>query len=177
MKPFSHAFAIIVLAVLAGLTACNNSEKGKQPDTINAKNGFDTTNKIANVSVKKDSVSIWIYDYMTDLPIKNRSVNADTLTPGKLVEFINTYKGGSAIHLDFIKVERDTIYVKIKESTFLTQRMGTYGANEYLCTTTFTLTELKGVKNVNFDFEEGDHAVPGTYNRKYYIDKTSVIRK
>ncbi len=49
--------------------------------------------------------------------------------------------------------------------------MGTTGADDYMSTTTFTLTELRGIKYVNFAFEEGDHAVPGTYSRKYYIDR------
>ena len=48
---------------------------------------------------------------------------------------------------------------------------GTTGADDYMSTTTFTLTELKNIKYVNYDFEEGDHAMPGTYSRQYYIDR------
>ena len=35
---------------------------------------------------------------------------------------------------------------------------------------TVTLTELPDIKFVNFDFEVGDHALPGTNGRKYYLD-------
>ena len=54
---------------------------------------------------------------------------------------------------------------------YTSQQMGTTGADEYMSVITFTLTELKGVRYVNLDFEEGDHASPGTYNRQYYIDR------
>jgi hypothetical protein len=30
---------------------------------------------------------------------------------------------------------------------------------------TYTLTEMAGIKYVHYDFEEGDHAEPGTYSR------------
>jgi hypothetical protein len=157
------------LTILTILTACNNSDSVKNEDdridTIkNSPTALDST-------AKKDSVSIWVYDYLKEMPVKNREINADTLTPKKLIDFINSYKGGDKIHLAFVKISHDTMYVKIIESTFLTQQMGTTGADDYMSTTIFTLTELKGIKYVNFDFEEGDHAAPGTYSRQYYIDR------
>jgi hypothetical protein len=119
-------FTFTTLTILTALTACNNSDslKNKDDGTDTAKmNNKPTT---LNTTAKKDSISIWVYDYVTEMPIKNREI---------------------------------------------TQQMGTSGADDYMTTTTFTLTELKGIKYVNFDFEEGDHAVPGTYSRQYYIDR------
>jgi len=37
-----------------------------------------------------------------------------------------------------------------------------------MATATYTLTEAKGINYVDFDFEEGDHAVPGTYSRESF---------
>jgi hypothetical protein len=145
--------------------------KKYDPQSVNWIVGFGDIPKFAAPNEKKDNISIWTYDYVTDAPVKNRDVKADTLTPGKLVNFINTHKGGSKIHLDLVKLSHDTIYVKIKESTYLTQQMGTSGAEDYMTTTTFTLTELKNVKFVTYDFKEGDHAAPGTYSREYYTDR------
>ncbi len=34
-----------------------------------------------------------------------------------------------------------------------------------MISTTFSFTELKGIKFVSFNFEEGDHGVSGVYNR------------
>ncbi len=43
--------------------------------------------------------------------------------------------------------------------------MGTAGAQSYIATITYSLTELAEINYVNFDFKEGDHALPGTYKR------------
>lgn len=161
------------------LVSCHNGNKHDDKSTVTADSSFN--NQVPQVtmaktdSIKKNDYSlindIWIYDYDRDMPVKNKEVNADTLSPIKLVNFINAIEGHDKIHLEFIKTHLDTIFVKIKESTYLTQRMGSSGAKDYMSTTTFTLTELKGIKKVNFNFEEGDHATPGTYSREYYINK------
>ena len=87
-----------------------------------------------------------------------------------MINLINGHKANK-IHLDFVKISLDTIYVKINNSMFLTQQMGTTGADEYMSVTTFSLTELKGIKYVDYDFEEGDHANPGTYSRQDYLER------
>lgn len=117
-----------------------------------------------------EGVSIWLYDYKADFPKRNRKVNPDTLRPERLVEFINSTREGNILKIQFKQVSNDTIFVKIENSEILTQKMGSTGALVYLSTTTFTLTELNGIEYVNFAFEEGDHAIPGTYSRKYYYD-------
>jgi len=151
---------LFLLGLFSFLTSCDNSNKIA-----------DDTKSESYKNTNKDSFSIWVYDYKTEIPVKNREINFDSLTPSKLVDYINTNNGQDRIQLDLIKISNDTIYLKIKESTFLTQQMGTSGADEYMSVTTFTLTELKGVRYVNLDFEEGDHASPGTYSRQYYIDR------
>ena len=69
------------------------------------------------------------------------------------------------IHLDLVKVSHDTIYVKIPDSKRLTEEIGNTGADNYLASATFTLTELKNIKYVNIDLKAGDHAEPGVYSR------------
>jgi hypothetical protein len=176
------------LVFLSALIACNspesvtsNSEGTDTSITSEMPETSDTTaQKITpNTTIHRDTVSIWVYDYDNGIPIKNREVKADTLTPKGLIDFLNIQTGRNRIHLDFVRISDDTIYVKIKESTYLTQSIGTTGADEYMSITTYTLTELKGINYVNFDFEEGDHAVPGTYSRQHYTDrnKQSITHK
>ncbi|MBL0330212.1 MAG: hypothetical protein IPP64_12520 [Bacteroidetes bacterium] len=156
------------------LLACNNtSESNSQngnADSASTPSKEKQAKSIATIT-KNDSTSIWIYDYATSTPIKNQEAKPELLTPQKIIEFINS--NNSSVHLDLRKISNDTIFVKIKESTFLTQQMGSTGADEYMSVTTFTLTELKGMKYVNYDFEEGDHANPGTYSRKYYLERNN----
>ncbi len=161
---------IFILTILIIFCSCGtNTETNKaleHTDTLKNKSqvALDELNAIREEY--KNVAAIWVFDYKKDFPVKLNQVNPDTLTPKKLVDFVSS----ANIHLDFIKVSNDTIFVKIKNSNYLTQSIGTTGAYSFMIITTFTLTELKGIKYVNFDFEEGDHASPGTYSRKYYED-------
>lgn len=63
------------------------------------------------------------------------------------------------------KIEGDTAFIRIEQQQHLTQEMGTTGATAYLQAITYTLTSLPSIQYVAFDFEAGDHAIPGRYSR------------
>ncbi|MDP9229452.1 MAG: hypothetical protein M3O67_02125 [Bacteroidota bacterium] len=110
---------------------------------------------------------IWIPDYDTlkhqFFLKKQRTVNVDALTAENLISDINA--GWENVKLVFNKVSNDTLYVTIPDSDFLTQRMGSTGAEAYIASTTYSLTELKSIKFINYDFEAGDHLSPGVFSR------------
>ena len=138
---------ILILVFMILMAACNNRNKSKKDKEIIGQ------------------IPMWDYD--CDSIFKLRNVNADTLTYAKLIKGIND-KYLDKVFLEFVKISHDTIFVAIKNSVYLTQQMGTCGANQYIISTTFALTELKNIKNVAFDFEPGDHAWPGINNRESY---------
>lgn len=72
------------------------------------------------------------------------------------------------IKLELLKTGHDTAYVKIDNAAFLSERLGSAGAMVYLAESTFAITEIPGIKAVNFNFKEGDHASPGTYTRQNF---------
>ena len=143
----SRAKLILVIMIL--LAACNNQNRPKKDAKIIGQ------------------IPMWDFD--CDSILKLQNVNADTLTYSKLIKGIND-KYLDKVYLEFVKISYDTIFVKIKNSDHLTQQMGTCGADQYMISNTFTLTELKDIKYVHFDFEYGDHASPGAYSRKYYLN-------
>jgi hypothetical protein len=49
--------------------------------------------------------------------------------------------------------------------------MGSSGPTTYFAEAVFNLTEIPGIHYVSFDFEEGDHAQPGTFNRESFKDE------
>ena len=65
-----------------------------------------------------------------------------------------------------LSITEHTASVEVINAEYLTQRMGSSGAQAYLASVTFTLTENPQIKKVKFIFEEGDHAMPGTYTRQ-----------
>ena len=112
----------------------------------------------------------WVSDFDT---IKNefylkqqRTVNPDSLTATNLINDLN--EAWENVKLVLVKSSNDTLYVSIPDSEFLGQRMGSAGAQAYMASTTYNLTELKGIKYINYNIEAGDHVSPGTYNRKSF---------
>jgi hypothetical protein len=66
--------------------------------------------------------------------------------------------------LKLVKVSVDTVYLKVINDFYLTQSMGTAGAEEYIARAATSLLEIDGIHYVDFDFKMGDHAYPGTYS-------------
>lgn len=88
----------------------------------------------------------------------------DTLSPASVITYLNN--NNPNIKLELNKISGDTIYIKIPNATFLTQQMGSSGSEIYVAEVIYNCTELPGIKFVTLDFEEGDHAQPGTYKRE-----------
>lgn len=159
---------IFIIVTLAA--ACGDSETESTESQNSETKNTEIPDRLGFTS-SPDSSPIWIYDHEKSLPRQNRRVDSDTLQPQVLVDLINSTKGGDTVRLELNGISNDTIFLKIHNGEILTQQMGSAGADDYLSTATFTLTELEKVKYVNFDFEIGDHASPGTYSREYYIDR------
>jgi hypothetical protein len=90
-------------------------------------------------------------------------IKLDTFSSVHLVQLINN--NYPEVQLELVKISHDTMYVKIPDSKKLTQEMGSTGAENYMASATYTLTEFKNVKFVNFAMKVGDHAGPGVFSR------------
>ncbi len=97
---------------------------------------------------------------------KPKASGIDTMSAENIIKLLNN--NYDSIYLDYIKTSHDTIYVRIPDSDKLTERIGSTGAEEYMASTTYSLTEIKGIKYVNYNFKEGDHAAPGVYGRNNF---------
>ncbi len=100
---------------------------------------------------------------------KIESNGPDTLAVPAVISFVNSQYPN--VQLVLIKTSGDTAYLKIPEATFLTQQMGSTGPTLFFANVVFNLTEIPGIKYVSFDFEEGDHASPGTFTRDSFKDE------
>ena len=90
----------------------------------------------------------------------------EKLSVESIISFLNA--DNANIQLHYVKTSHDTIFVNIPEAMYLTQQMGSTGPMIYLSEVVYNLTQLPDIHAVNFDFEEGDHATPGTYNRNSF---------
>lgn len=73
--------------------------------------------------------------------------------------------------LKFIKISADTVYLRVINDFYLTRSMGTAGAEEYIVKSATSLLEINGIHYVDFDFDMGDHAYPGTYSVVGYQER------
>ena len=158
---------LLILSGLVFFISCSNSgssDETSKDDTVYLKT--DTIASSMEVPVKINNL-IWsaVYDSIKRGVFlkQQRKVNPDTLTAEKVIKDING--SWDDIKLEFRKISHDTLYVAIPESAVLTQQMGSSGAYSYISSATYSLTELKNIKFVNYDFQEGDHLAPGTMQR------------
>ncbi|MGZ8542169.1 MAG: hypothetical protein ACXWV6_16070 [Chitinophagaceae bacterium] len=144
--------------------SCNNEtavEKENMKDTILAED---------DSALLSPGLLPWVPDYDT---IKNEfylkqqgKVDPGSLTVTDLIDDLNAE--WENIKLVFVKSSNDTLYVSIPDSEYLGQQMGSAGAQAYLASTTYNLTELKGIKYINYNMQSGDHVAPGIYSRKTF---------
>ena len=163
------------IIILSALIGCHSdSTDGGNPEVITEDTVHDQVYDVAADSavVIKNSPNIWTADFepATNTFTFHKPTNANlaTLSANELVASINN--NWDSVHLNLIKVSHDTVYVTIPNSQKLTQGLGSTGAENYMATTTFSLTEMKGIKYVNYDFKMGDHAEPGVYSRADFKD-------
>jgi hypothetical protein len=154
----------LILLSFTILFSCNNNSSKEviEEDTTFTEEEF--------ASPEERLLWIPVYDTLTgDFKLQQqRQFKTDTLKAETLVSDING--AWENVKLVFKKISNDTIYVGIPDAEFLTQRMGSSGAASYISSTTFILTELPGIRFVNYDFEEGDHLSPGTMERTDFKD-------
>ena len=143
-------FALII-PVLA-FTSCSGSEsKGENNSTI-----ID----------QPDTVLFWTID---DNNKTKTRVFEDTIkiTNARLVvNGINSIY--PSVKLSWVKTSNDTVYARIDSASSFTERMGSFGAAEYIATVVVNLTTLDSIHYVNLDFTPGSHAAPGTFSKSNY---------
>ena len=150
---------LLILLACSLFVACNN--KADKPAAEE-----DTT-----------TVSEYIYSWQATLNDstgklemkKQEMVGPDSLSPQAVINFLNN--SNPNITLTFLKTSGDTIFIKIPDATYLTQQMGSTGPTMYFAAAVYNLTEIPGIRFASFDFEEGDHAQPGTFTRENFKDE------
>jgi hypothetical protein len=148
---------LILSGILLLLLGCNQASR--QDKEISAPDYQES-------SVYDPSRAIWVRSELEggrSKMMQQRFISKDSLTAESLESIINSCF--PLVQVKYLRISNDTLFLVIPDSEVLTQQMGSYGAETFLLTTTWTFTELEGIRHVSFDFEEGDHAVPGVYSR------------
>ncbi len=161
---------LIGIAFISCIFFCCNSNENKKEEKVSnevVQDSLSTNNSIDSAQTIVNRPMIWTVDNENSRAEKLKKpgdIRLDTFSSAHLIQLINN--NFPDIQLDLVKISHDTIYVKIPDSKKLTQEMGSTGAENYMASATYTLTELKNIKFVNFAMNEGDHAGPGIFSRE-----------
>jgi hypothetical protein len=82
---------------------------------------------------------------------------------GLIIKLNKRFRSTNSPEATLVGVKDHIAYIKIVQDKKLTQEMGTFGASAYINSVVYTLYSVAEINCVNLDFEEGDHALPGTY--------------
>ena len=165
---------VLYIGLLITTFGCNNDAKepthnSNSESVISA----DTIKDSENSMIHDSHSALWAYDFDESTndfkPIKLREFNYDTLTPVGIEKIIN--KTWPKVQIKYLKINNDTIVISIPKSEVLTQQMGTTGADQFMISTTYSFTELTDVNYVKYEFEMGDHANPGVYDRESWNEE------
>ena len=154
-------YSLFVLSIFA---TCQNEKPAKQR-TVEPEKPSAVS---ADAAKTLDVPWIAVYNDSTQLLEikKNPRAHPDNLNEQDLIDALNLKY--PEIKLERVSNEGNKTIVKIEDSSYLTQEIGSAGARTYLAEATYALTEVNGIESVDFRFKPGDHAMPGILTRKSF---------
>lgn len=154
-----------LLLCMMFLAACTRDEKRSSSDTADT-----LITDTLQQQGKLDSLP-WntTYNETTQrLQLDHKAGSMAGVGHEEIISLLNKKYPG--IKMRYLRMQGDTIVTRIDDALQLTQSIGTSGAESYLAEATFSLTEIPAIKAVKIEFEEGDHAMPGTFTRARFKD-------
>lgn len=169
MKNTLCHICLLILAVGCHSGSKESAQDSHQESVV----AVDTIQEPEHSMDSNSSGALWAYDYDESINdfklIQLRPITPDTLTVLKIREIINST--WPKVQIKYVATTHDTIHISIPESEVLTQQMGTAGADQFMISTTYSFTELPDVNYVKYEFDMGDHAIPGVYRRGSWNEK------
>jgi hypothetical protein len=153
-----RSYYLPVTLVLFFILSCNNNADKKE------------TSSDSVITVSASSWVATLNDSTGKLEMKKNEMSGpDSLTATSVIRYLNQQNPN--VQLQYLKTSGDTLFLSIPDAMYLTQQMGSTGPTLYFGSAVFNLTEIPGIRNINFAFEEGDHASPGSFNRDSFKDQ------
>lgn len=166
---------LVYLLLLVAICSCKSkTDKIADDDTLWYTGMGDTAmiqpDDSAGVNVELSN--IWIIDYDARTKKKNPRFTETNLQPDSLIKVLNqTYP---EIPMQKIKLSGDTLFTRIPESEYLTERIGSYGASMYVADAVINLTSVPGINFVNIQFKDGSHLSSGTWAKTMFANYSEV---
>ena len=164
---------LFFMLCLACIFSCSNNANDKAiSDSARLRDLLGDSSEENIIELGKEDFYVWQVDndkktIKRNPAITDQYLNADTLIIGLNEKF-------PKIKLEKLKQSNDTLYTEIKDATFLTEQMGSSGAEFYIAQAVLNLTSVTGVKYVSINFEMGSHATPDVWSRAKFEDYKEI---
>jgi hypothetical protein len=163
-KLFLFCFSIVILSCNS-----NTGNKTTEEDTASAGAQFRAPELAEQEQkMKRQQYFIWQVDADKKVIVKNPQLQPEFFNVDTLITGLNEMF--PEIKLEKLRLSNDTLYTEIKDATFLTQRSGSLGAEQYIAQVVINLTSIEGVRFVRIAFEEGSHASPDVFSKEQFAD-------
>lgn len=164
---------IVFLSMLALVFSCSNESNTDAALSDSAASGasFQSPELVEQAQkLRREQYYIWQVDADKKIKVKNPQAqtaffNVDTLITGLNEMF-------PQIRLEKRRLSNDTLYTAIEDASFLTERSGSLGAEQYIAQAVINLTAVEGIRYVQIDFAEGSHAAPDVFSREQFAAYT-----
>ena len=150
--------------------SCSNNSNDTDETGIDSSKIADTTYTAfakpdSNYEVVNESgYYIWDVDAEKKTLKKNPVIETATANIDSVISGLN--RQYENILLEKVSMQNETLNLKIADSDYLTNQIGSSGAAQYIAQAVINLTSVPGVKYVHIDFKMGSHATPDTWSRK-----------
>lgn len=168
----------LVIPITLFFVSCQTNSTKSDPATIDSvKQTVLAETPVAVLghdTLKSSGVTpfVWLIDFDKKTKTKNPKFKEEYLNVDTLIKGLNQIHPN--ITLDKIKISGDTLFTEIKDSEYLGERIGSYGAFAYIADVVINLTSVKNINFVKIDFEDGSHISPATWSKKEYRNYKEV---
>lgn len=115
---------------------------------------------------KREQYFIWEVDADKKTITKNPQLQPEFFNVDILIAGLNEMY--PEITLEKVRITHDTLYMQIRDAAYLTNQMGSFGAEQYIAQAVINLTSVEGVRYVRIDFPLGSHASPDVWSRESF---------
>jgi len=163
---FVRYIALILLSVV--IFSCNENRAKANSESADT-SAIEKDSALNNASVDSDShvgafLYVWSIDYEKKTKTRNPDFSNDLLNVDSVIKGLNQLY--PEIQMSKIGLFHDTLFSEIKDSEYLTERIGTYGAEAYIADVVINLTAIKKINFVKIQFEAGSHLSPGVWDKR-----------
>lgn len=164
----------ILLAVMVAFISCSGNKDEETNISPKTEENADSTVTEQPASYNPETkLYVWKADY-DYTKVQNTSIQPSQLNADSLIKGLNELYEN--VFLQKEKISGDTIYTYIANSEYLSNQMGSTGAEVYIADAVLNLAEVPGVKYVSIKMKEGSHAQSGVYSKQNF-EKYKTVKE